>query len=104
MINKENFKKDFVNIFRQTVNLCKETGQEADNQYAKGKNDAFDDVLQWYNKISENGNKLVSVNQIIMYIQDKLEKTKTHLNTEDEEMNVETGQEMGRLFSFPEYN
>ena len=65
------------------MNIWKIANQEADNQYKKGRNDAFDDVLQWYNQISENGEKLVTVNQIIMYIQEKLEKTKSSLNLDD---------------------
>ena len=104
MINKEKFKKNFVKVFHQTMNLCKETVQESDNQYNQGRNDAFDDVLLWYNKISDNGNKLVTVNEIILYIQEKIEKTKTNLNVENSEMLEEDGSDLGRLFSFPQYN
>ena len=103
MVYKENFKNEFKKLFNQSVNLCKLSGQEVEHQYTKGKNDAFDDVLQWYNKVSENGNKLVSVNQIIMYIQDKLEKTKTHLSDDNINMKDESNEDMGRLFSFPEF-
>ena len=67
-------RKIFVNIFWQITKICKETGQEADINFNKGKKDAFDDVLQWYNKVNENGEKLITVNQIIMYIQDKIDK------------------------------
>ena len=103
MANKSNIKNEFAKIFKQTLNLYKNSGQEVDNQYNKGRNDAFDDVLQWYDKISENGNKLVSVNQIIDYIQEKLDKTKVQLKEENDEMKEENNADMGRLFSFPEY-
>ena len=103
MANKENFKNEFVKLFKQSVNLCKLSAQEVEHQYTKGRNDAFDDVLEWYNKESENGNKLVSVNQIIMYIQEKLEKTKTNLNDDNFNMKDENNEDMGRLFSFPEF-
>ena len=78
---------------------------ELTEKHKKGRNDAFDDVLQWYNQISENGEKLVTVNQIIMYIQEKLEKTKSSLNLDDNnsDMKVEDNSELGRLFSFPKF-
>ena len=108
MGDKSNFKKKFVNIFHQAINICKDSGQEADNCYNKGRNDAFDEVLQWYIKESDNGNKLVTVNQIIMYLQEKLEKTKTQLNKDNDninnDMSFENSSDMGRLFSFPEFN
>ena len=108
MGDKSNFKKKFVNIFQQMINACKDSGQEADNFYMKGRNDAFDEVLQWYNKESENGNKLVTINQIIMYLQEKLEKTKTQLNENNDNNNndmiEESNSDMGKLFSFPDFN
>ena len=105
MGDKNNFKKHFSNIYCQIINTCKIATQEADNQYKKGRNDAFDDVLQWYNQISENGEKLVTVNQIIMYIQEKLEKTNSSLNLDDNnsDMKVEDNSDLGRLFSFPKF-
>ena len=108
MGDKSNFKKKFVNIFHQAINVCKDSGQESDNCYNKGRNDAFDEVLQWYIKESDNGNKLVTVNQIIMYLQEKLEKAKTQLNKDNDninnDMSFENSSDMGRLFSFPEFN
>ena len=101
MGDKNNFKKNFVNIFCQIAKVCKETGQEADINYNKGRKDAFDDVLQWYNKVSENGEKLVSVNQIILYLQDKIDKTKNQLNINNK-MEQNTS-DMGQLFSFPDF-
>ena len=98
MVDKNNFKKNFVNIFCQITKICKETGQEADINFNKGRKDAFDDVLQWYNKVSENGEKLVTVNQIIMYLQDKIDKVNNQLNINNNEQN---NQDMGNLFSFP---
>ena len=99
MGDKNNFKKNFVNIFCQITKMCKETGQEADLNFNKGRKDAFDEVLQWYNKISENGEKLVSVNQIILYLQEKIDKTKNQLNLNNNEQN---NSEIGNLFSFPD--
>ena len=101
MGDKSNFKKNFVNIFCQITKMCKETGQETDINFNKGRKDAFDDVLQWYNKVSENGEKLVSVNQIIMYLQDKIDKTNNQLNINNNEQN---NSDMGNLFSFPEFD
>ena len=101
MGDKNNFKKNFVNIFCQITKMCKETGQAADINFNKGRKDAFDDILQWYNKVSENGEKLVSVNQIIMYLQDKIEKTNNQLNINNNEQN---NTDMGNLFSFPEFD
>ncbi len=100
MVDKNNFKKNFVNIFCQITKICKETGQEADITFNKGKKDAFDDVLQWYNKVNENGEKLVTVNQIIMYIQDKIDKVNNQLNINNNEQN---NLDMGKLFSFPDF-
>ena len=100
MVDKNNFKKNFVNIFCQITKICKETGQEADINFNKGRKDAFDDVLQWYNKVSENGEKLVTVNQIIMYLQDKIDKVNNQLNINNNEQN---NQDMGNLFSFPDF-
>ena len=93
-------RKIFVNIFWQITKICKETGQEADINFNKGKKDAFDDVLQWYNKVNENGEKLITVNQIIMYIQDKIDKVNNQLNINNNEQN---NQDMGNLFSFPDF-
>ena len=103
MGEKERLKQKFINIFTQAINACKDAAQVADNKYIKGRNEAFDDILQWYNEISENGEKLVSVNQIIDYIQEKLDKTKVQLKEENDEMKEENNADMGRLFSFPEY-
>ena len=99
MVDKNNFKKNFVNIFCQITKMCKETSQETDINFNKGKKDAFDDVLQWYNKVSENGEKLVTVNQIIMYLQDKIDKVNNQLNINNNEQN---NSDMSCLFSFPE--
>ncbi len=105
MGDKSNFKKNFTNIFYQLPKICKDTVQEADNIFKKGRKDAFDDLLQWYNNISENGEKLVTINQIMMHIQEKLDKTKYELNKNNLEVNnIEDGSNMGRLFSFPSYN
>ena len=105
MGDKSNFKKNFTNIFYQLPKICKDTVQEADNIFKKGRKDAFDDLLQWYNNISENGEKLVTINQIMMHIQEKLDKTKYELNKNNLEVNnIEEGSNMGRLFSFPSYN
>ena len=93
-------RKIFVNIFWQITKICKETGQEADINFNKGKKDAFDDVLQWYNKVNENGEKLVTINQIIMYIQDKIDKVNNQLNINNNEQN---NLDMGKLFSFPDF-
>ena len=49
MGDKSNFKKNFTNIFYQLPKICKDTVQEADNIFKKGRKDAFDDLLQWYN-------------------------------------------------------
>ena len=38
-----------------------------------------------------------------MYIQEKLEKTKTNLNDDNFNMKDENNEDMGRLFSFPEF-
>ena len=100
MGDKNNFKKNFVNIFCQIAKVCKETGQEADINYTKGRKDAFDDVLQWYNKVSENGEKLVTVNQIILYLQEKLDKTKNELNINYNDQN----NSMSNLFQFPDFD
>ena len=99
MVDKTKFKQNFVNIFCQITKLCKDTGQEAENIFEQGKNDAFEDVLQWYNKISNNGEKSVSINQIIFYIQDKIDKVNNKLNINCEQ-NIP---EMGRLFNFSDY-
>ena len=105
MGEKERLKQKFINIFTQAINACKDAAQVADNKYIKGRNEAFDDILQWYNEISENGEKLVSVNQIIMHIQEKIEKTKTYLNIDNSnDMIDDNNSDMGRLFSFPEFN
>ena len=105
MGDKSNFKKNFTNIFYQLPKICKDTVQEADNIFKKGRKDAFDDLLQWYYNISENGEKLVTINQIMMHIQEKLDKTKYELNKNNLEVNnIEEGSNMGRLFSFPSYN
>ena len=100
MGDKNNFKKNFVNIFCQITKMCKETGQETDINFNKGRKDAFDDVLQWYNKVSENGEKLVTVNQIILYLQEKIDKTKNELNINNNEQN----NSMTNLFSFPVFD
>ena len=43
-----------------------------------------------------------------MYLQEKLEKTKTQLNKDNDninnDMSDENSSDMGRLFSFPEFN
>ena len=100
MGDKNNFKKNFVNIFCQITKMCKETGQETDINFNKGRKDAFDDVLQWYNKVSDNGEKLVTVNQIILYLQEKIDKTKNELNINNNDQN----NSMTNLFSFPVFD
>ena len=105
MGEKERLKQEFISIFTQTINACKDAGDQANNNYMKVRNDAFDDVLKWYNIQSENGEKLISVNQIIMYIQDKIDKNKTHLNIDNSnDMIDDNSSDMGRLFSFTEFN
>ena len=104
MVDNCNCKKNFVKIFSQIPSICKETMEEVDKNFEKGRKDAFDDVLQWYNNISENGQKLVSVNQIIMYVQEKLDNKKNKLNKKDDKIDNEDSSKMGRLFSFPSYN
>ena len=100
MGDKNNFKKNFVNIFCQITKMCKETGQETDINFNKGRKAAFDDVLQWYNKVSDNGEKLVTVNQIILYLQEKIDKTKNELNINNNAQN----NSMTNLFSFPVFD
>ena len=102
MSAKNNLKKKFVNSFCQITKLCKETGQEIEINHEKGRKDAFDDVLQWYNKVSDNGEKLVSTNQIILYLQEKIENAKNQLNQNS--INGQNQTDVEHMFSFPDFD
>ena len=71
-MNNTNIKKNFVNLFCQLTKICKETNEEINKNYKKGKKDAYEEIYQYFNK----QDKQLSVNSLIMFLQEKIDKTK----------------------------
>ena len=71
-MNNTNIKKNFVNLFCQLTKICKETNEEINKNYKKGKKDANEEIYQYFNK----QDKQLSVNSLIMFLQEKIDKTK----------------------------
>lgn len=82
MLDKEtsNLKKNYVHLFCQVTKICKETNKDINKNYQRGKKDAFEEILQWFNN-SYNNEKVISVNSLIMFLQEKIDKTKLNLSS-----------------------
>ena len=71
--NEKENKKNFVNYYHQSIYLCKEMNNNIEKNYQKGKNEAYDEILQWLSNSYAN-DKMISVNGLNMFLQDKLNK------------------------------
>ena len=76
-------KKNFVNIFTQLTNIYFETKGEVNQNYEKGKKEALDEIIQWYNN-TYNNDKAVSINALILFLQEKIENTKIQMSIKKE--------------------
>ena len=81
-MDKENtmIKKNFVDLFCRMTKICKETNQDINKNYQRGRKDAFEEITQWFNN-TYNNEKAISVNSLVMFLQDKIENTKSSLNS-----------------------
>jgi len=79
-MNNTNIKKNFVNLFCQLTKICKETNEEINKNYKKGKKDAYEEIFQYFNK----QDKQLSVNSLIMFLQEKIDKTKNIINNKND--------------------
>ncbi len=60
-----------------------DTNEEINKNYQKGRRDAFEEIIQFYNNTYAN-DKLVSANSLMLFLQDKIEKTKNQINNNEE--------------------
>ena len=79
-MNNTNIKKNFVNLFCQLTKICKETNEEINKNYKKGKKDAYEEIFQYFNK----QDKQLNVNSLIMFLQEKIDKTKNIINNKND--------------------
>ena len=71
--NEEENKKNFLNYYHQSFYMCKEINNNIEKNYQKGKNEAYNEILQWLSNNYAN-DKTISVNGLNMFLQDKLNK------------------------------
>lgn len=79
-MNNTNIKKNFVNLFCQLTKIYKETNEEINKNYKKGKKDGYEDIFQFFNK----QDKQISVNSLIMFLQEKIDKSKNIINNKND--------------------
>ena len=77
--NEKENKKNFVNYYHQSIYICKEINNNIHKNYQKGKNEAYDEMLQW---LSNNyaSDKTISVNAFNLFLQDKLNKINSDID------------------------
>ncbi|MCQ2817848.1 MAG: hypothetical protein MJ252_11340 [archaeon] len=81
--NNSGTKRSFVNLFTQLTKISMEANAESNRNYQKGRKEAMEEVIQWYNNVYAT-DKMVSANALMMFLQEKIEKTKLKMDIKNE--------------------
>ena len=82
--NSKKLKGETKRIFMELTKFYNETAETQQDSYLIGKKEAFEDVLNWLISNHNNEYRYVNTNSFFSLIQEKINKTKSSLNSNSE--------------------
>jgi hypothetical protein len=81
-------KNNFTQLITQISKLYKDVSIAENEEYNKGKKEAYDEILSWFLSTHNQEYKYVSSNALFGVLQEKLTKVKSSLNDQEEGINL----------------